>query len=215
VDWPLEAVDGVTMDFSTSAQTGDVDLLMPQAMPPVPVRLNGRPPVPEAEAQRAALPPHGVRHRYALLACAYYLPQSGAWNPQDLRRILHLCDEPVKQTAEPPKPPPPPPPADEPQKDLEIAGLASGPGAVRMPLDLLKHVAVAEDPKAKAIREVKEAEKEADKVRSQEAAKLLTEKLAASSLLKVQPGATLEKGGGAAAQPVKKTPAKKGKKNPA
>jgi hypothetical protein len=206
VDWPLETLDEVVMEFGDSAQAGDVDLLMPQTLPPVPVRLKGLPAEPADDAPPAALPPHGVRHRYALLACA--LPElRGEWRLRDLRRILHLCDEPQPQRVVKEPALPEVKPEEKPQEGEVLSGLTAAPP--RSVLDVLKNVTVTENPKTKAIREVKVAVKEADTVRSAEAAKVLEEKLVSSSLLKGQGGVVVTPAAGGKA--VKKSAGKKGK----
>ncbi len=96
VDWPDEPVAETTIDADVSAQFAGTDLQRVLFGAPVPVRINGQAPVSAEPRVPAALPPHGVRHRYALLATAMW--QSGTdnqqptWQLDDIRRILKLCE---------------------------------------------------------------------------------------------------------------------------
>jgi hypothetical protein len=90
VEWPDErAPETATVPASHSAQFSGTDVTSMLFGNPVPVRASGQPPA-FLEGTPAALPPHGVRHRYALLAMARWLRER--WGVEDLRRILRLCE---------------------------------------------------------------------------------------------------------------------------
>lgn len=95
VEWPDEMTAEPTIDAAISAQLAGTDVTGMLFGEPVPVRGNGRSPGPSDPREPAALPPHGVRHRYALLASAVWRisnNQQGAWVLDDIRRILQLCE---------------------------------------------------------------------------------------------------------------------------
>jgi hypothetical protein len=136
VDWPLEREEAFTMSLSQAAQL--VDLAIPFAQPArVPIRTDGQAPVPKDDAQPAALPPHGVRHRYAVLAEASINPKGETVQMEvdDRRRIFRMCDASAVRSAPVAEPKPtkvpkekePPAPAKDPP-----AVLAEAPAPVHI-----------------------------------------------------------------------------------
>ncbi len=91
VDWPLEHAQETLIPIELSAQFAGFPLLGKIQVASVPVRENGLLPPAAADARPAALPPHGVRHRYAVLATVDWDKKKNNWSVSDLRRILSLC----------------------------------------------------------------------------------------------------------------------------
>jgi hypothetical protein len=94
VDWPLEREEAFTMSLSQAAQLVDLAISGFPQPARVPIRTDGQAPVPKDDAQPAALPPHGVRHRYAVLAEASLNPKGETVQMEvdDRRRIFRMCD---------------------------------------------------------------------------------------------------------------------------
>lgn len=96
VEWPAETIAETVIAADVSAQFCGTDITSVFFGNPVPIRLNGQAPGPADPRKPAALPPHGIRHRYALLAVAVWRnigdQQEASWQFDDLRRILRLCE---------------------------------------------------------------------------------------------------------------------------
>jgi|GEM_PF-1109614 len=91
VDWPLEPAEEIHIPVALSAQLAGISLAKSLQVAQVPIRADGKPPGPAENARPAALPPHGVQHRYALLASVLY-DGKDRMSMEDLRRILNLCE---------------------------------------------------------------------------------------------------------------------------
>lgn len=101
VDWPCELKPDALIPAEVSAffsylprDPGTPLPDLPLFAGPVPVRATGQPPpelLVDGKRHPAALPPHGERHRYAVLGMC--VSSEGAWLPcMDARRALRLCD---------------------------------------------------------------------------------------------------------------------------